>query len=90
MDGRSQIKHTNERTQVHSAQSTLAVTHPSETVRYLQADERCFNSLRQRQRTSRSTSVLQGHMYKLLNIIMFKYAVKGNIETDDSKTKLYQ
>jgi len=30
MDGRSQIKvHTNERTQVHSAQSSLAVTHPS-------------------------------------------------------------
>jgi len=39
MDGRSQIKvHTDERTQVHSAQSSLAVTHPSnnhisETVR---------------------------------------------------------
>jgi len=30
MDGRSQIKvHTDERTQVHSAQSSLAVTHPS-------------------------------------------------------------
>jgi len=30
MDGRSQIKvHTNERTQVHSAQSSLVVTHPS-------------------------------------------------------------
>ena len=29
MDGRSQIKvHTNERTQVHSAQSFLVVTHP--------------------------------------------------------------
>ena len=29
MDGRSQIKvHTDERTQVHSAQSSLAVTHP--------------------------------------------------------------
>jgi len=30
MDGRSQIKvHTDERTQVHNAQSSLAVTHPS-------------------------------------------------------------
>jgi len=30
MDGRSQIKvHTDERTQVHSAKSSLAVTHPS-------------------------------------------------------------
>jgi len=30
IDGRSQIKvHTDERTQVHSAQSSLVVTHPS-------------------------------------------------------------
>jgi len=30
MDGRSQIKvHTDERVQVHSAQSSLAITHPS-------------------------------------------------------------
>jgi len=38
MDGRSQIKvHTDERTQVYSAQSSLAVTHPStnRTRRYL-------------------------------------------------------
>jgi len=33
IDGRSQIKvHTNERTQVHSARSSLTVTHPSTKV----------------------------------------------------------
>ena len=40
MDGRSQIKvHTDERTQVHSVQSSLAVTHPriNRSRRYLTA-----------------------------------------------------